>query len=220
MRAKEIPFEILRQLKTAKYEKIIPFTITYNPNNPNVFPIIKQSFDNFQYSKTTSNIFQRKKLVKSMSQASILGRLLCRSKFESQRKNQEVKKCGKKCVSCPYLLKASLYQFKRVNKTFLLKNSFNCESSNLIYVVICQGSKEEYIGETGCLVKERINIYRQHIRQLQYQQLAVEEHLRIFGDGKFHMFTFFKILQENKSLRKSYEDYFIDKFKPLLNKKT
>ena len=26
--------------------------------------------------------------------------------------------------------------------------------------------------------------------------------------------------QENKSLRKSYEDYFIDKFKPLLNKKT
>ena len=40
------------------------------------------------------------------------------------------------------------------------------------------------------------------------------------GDGKFHMFPFFKIIQENNSLRKSYEDYFIDKFKPLLNKKT
>ena len=41
-----------------------------------------------------SNIFQRKKLVKSMTQASILGRLLCRSKFESQHKNHEVKKYG------------------------------------------------------------------------------------------------------------------------------
>ena len=167
-----------------------------------------------------SNIFQRKKLVKCMSQEPNLGRLLCWSKFESQHKNHEVKNCGKNCVSCPYLLKASLYQFKRINKTFLLKNSFNCESSNLIYVVISQGWKEEYIGETGCLVKERINIYRQHIRQPQYQQRAVEEHLRTCGDGKFHMFPFFKILQENKLLGKSYEDYLIDKFKSFLNKKT
>ena len=141
---------------------------------------------------------QRKKLVKSMSQAPNLGRLLCRSKFQSQHKNHEVKKCGKNCVSYPYLLKASLYQFKRVNKTFLLENSFKCESSNLIYVVIYQRCKEEYIGETGCLVKERTNIYRNHIRQPQYQQLSAEEHLRTCGDGKFHMFPFFKILRENK----------------------
>ena len=61
---------------------------------------------------------------------------------------------------------------------------------------------EEYIGETGCLKKERLNIYRQHIRQPQYQQLAAEEHLRTFGDEEFSMFLFSKIFQENKSLRK------------------
>ena len=141
---------------------------------------------NFQYSKTLSNFFQRKKLVESMSKAPNYGRLLCRSKFESQYKNHKVRNCGKNCVSCPYLLKASLYQFKRVNKTFLLKNSCNCESCNLVYVITCQGCKEGYTGETGYLVKERINIYIQHIRQRQYQQLAVEEHLRTCGDGKFH----------------------------------
>ena len=69
-------------------------------------------------------------------------------------------------------------------------------------------------------MKERINIYRQLIRKPLYHQVAIEEHLRTCGDGKFHMFPFFKIIQENKSLRKSYEDYFVDKFKPLLNKKT
>ena len=105
MRAKEIPLKILRQPKTAKNEEIIPFTFTYNLNNPNILPIIKQSFDNFQYSKTMS----KKELVKSMSQAPNLGRLLCRSEFESQHKNHEVKNCGKNCDSCPYLLKASLY---------------------------------------------------------------------------------------------------------------
>ena len=142
LKAKEIPFEVLRQPETTKNEEIIPFTMTYSPNNPNVFPIIKQSFDKFQYSKTMSNIFQKKKLAISMNQATNLGRLLCRSKFESQHKNRKVKNCGKNCVSSPYLLKASLYQFKQVNKTFFLKNSFKCESSNLIHIVICQGCKE------------------------------------------------------------------------------
>ena len=142
------------------------------------------------------------------------------SKFELKHKTHKMKNCGNNCVSCPYLLKASLYQFKPVKKTFLLKNSFNCQSSNLIYVVICQGCTEEYIGETGCLVKDRINIYRQHIRQPQYLQLAVEENLRTCGDEKFHMFPLFKINLEDKLLKKSYEDYFIDKFKPLLNEKT
>ena len=92
--------------------------MTYDSNNLNVFPIIKQSFDNFQYFKTMSNIFQRKKLVKSMRQVPNLGRLLCRSKFESQHKNHGVKNCGKNWVNCLYLLKASLHEFKQGNKTF------------------------------------------------------------------------------------------------------
>ena len=80
--------------------------------------------------------------------------------------------------------------------------------------------KEKYMAKTGCIVKEQINIYRQHIRQLQYQQFTVEKDLRICGDRMFHMlFPFFKILQENKSLRKFYEAYFIDKLKSLLKKK-
>ena len=69
-------------------------------------------------------------------------------------------------------------------------------------------------------MKERINICRKHIKQPKYPQLAVEEHLRTCRNGKFHIYSFFKNIQENKSLRKSYEDYLIDKFKHLLNKKS
>ena len=81
----------------------------------------------------------------------------------------------------------------------MVKNSFNFESSNLIYIAICEGCKQEYKAATGCLVKERINIFREQIRQPQYQQFAVEERLRTCGNGKFLMFPFFKIIQENKS---------------------
>ena len=129
-----------------------------------------------------------------MSQAPNLGRLLRMLNLNHSKKITKWKIVEGICISRPSLLKASLYQPKRVNKFFLLKNSFNYEC-NLIHAVICQGCKEEYIGETGCVVKERINIYRQHIRQPQYQQLAVEEHLRFCGIRRFHMFPFFKIIQ-------------------------
>ena len=45
--------------------------------------------------------------------------------------------------------------------------------------------------------------------------MATEEHLCTCGDGKVHVFPFFKILQENKSLGKSYEDSFIHELKSL-----
>ena len=66
-------FEALRQPKTTKNDKIIPFSATFNPNNLNIFLILKQIFANFQYSKTISNIFQKKE---TCYQAPNLGRFL------------------------------------------------------------------------------------------------------------------------------------------------
>ena len=86
-----------------------------------------------------------------INHAAKLGSLLCRSKFESQQNNYEVINFRKNCTGCLYILKASLYLLHRFNNTFLLKNSINCETSNLIYVVNCQGSKDKYIGGTGAV---------------------------------------------------------------------
>ena len=49
LKAEKLPFEVLRQSKTTKNQKIILFNTTYNLNNRNFFPVIKQSFDNLQY---------------------------------------------------------------------------------------------------------------------------------------------------------------------------
>ena len=90
LKAKEVRLEVLRQPKTTKNKEIIPFTTAYIPNHLIVFSVIKQSFDNFQYSKTSSKIFQMKNLVNSISKAINLGSLICRSKFESKCKNDKV----------------------------------------------------------------------------------------------------------------------------------
>ena len=51
---------------------------------------------------------------------------------------------------------------------FYLKGDMACESSDLVYVGICSTCNGEYIGGTGeakTRVRDRVRVYRQHVRQ-------------------------------------------------------
>ena len=96
------------------------------------------------------------------------------------------------------------YTFKNAQITFKLKNRFTCDSCNLIYVVICGTCNEEYIGETGegkTKLRDRVRVYSQHIRQSQYQQLKVEGHLSVCGNGEFRIFSLLQMRSQDTNLR-------------------
>ena len=59
-RALQVPLNELMKPEEKGTEEIIPFLSTHNPNNPNIFPIIRQTFANFQRSKAMSNVFNGK----------------------------------------------------------------------------------------------------------------------------------------------------------------
>ena len=56
-------------------------------------------------------------------------------------------------------------------------------SFNVIYVVICFDYLEECTGKTDVdktRLRDRVKVYRQHIKQPEHQQLKVEEHIYEF----------------------------------------
>ena len=64
-------------------------------------------------------------------------------------------------------------------------------------------------------LRDRVRVYRQHIRQPEYQKLKVEEHLRTCGKG---IFKIFPLLSDAEiDLRKSYERNFMNRYKTKLN---
>ena len=69
------------------------------------------------------------------------------------------------------------------------------------------------------MLKERSNASSQHISQPKLQQMDAKGHIRTCGGGNFKIMQFSAIREDNKILRESYETYFIDKFKPALNKR-
>ena len=178
-----------------------------------MFPKVRETYRNLQILETLSKMFAKHKLIDSKRQPSNLKRLLCSSNC-SNKPTFKTTKCRKNCFCCDYIIEAEFFKFKKWHQPFVLKSNFNCETPNLIYVIICSNCNKEYIGQTGGRLKERL--YRQHIWQPEYEKIEVERHLRTCAKGIFKVFPFFKI-KENKILRECYEDHFIKKFKPELN---
>ena len=191
---------------------------TFNPNNPSVYAIIKSTFESLQENEIDG--MRDFKLIHSRRQPANLKNILASAEFSM--KLLEVSKCGKsKCECCDYLILSNHYIFKEVNYKFTVKSSMSCESSDLIYVVVCPNCQGEYIGETGInrqKLRDRVRIYRQHIRQPKYQMLIVEEHLRNCGNGQFKIFPFLKMRNKDTELKRAFEERFQLKFKTRLHK--
>ena len=109
------------------------------------------------------NALKKVKFINCKRQSASLGRILCKSSFSPSNSISGVKNCGKSLACCQYIKEGIDHNFKIVDKKFEIRVPFNCESKNLIYVVICSSCKEEYIGQTQTMLKEILNTYRQDI---------------------------------------------------------
>ena len=182
-KALSIPQKDLRKPKTPSNENILPFITTFNPNSPNIYSTIKSSVTYLKNDNVSG--FHNINLIHSKRQIPNLKKLLTRPEY-GEVLSDTFNCSDKRCECCNCLLINNHYTFKNVQITFKLENRVTCDSFNLTYVVICGTCKEEYIGETGegkTKLRDRVRMYRQHIRQPHYQQLKVEGHLRVCGNG-------------------------------------
>ena len=89
----------------------------------------------------------------------------------------------------------------------------NCNVKNVLYeyVLICNGCREYYIGQT---------VHDQQIRDPSTRQLPLSSHLEQCSliNPKFSIFLFYKFHNNDVSARLSKEKYFINIFNPKLNK--
>ena len=133
----------------------------------------------------------------------------------------EVKICGtKRCRTCPYLKQGKDFTFSATSEKFWIKHSMNCTSTNLIYVITCAGCGHNYIRETGDVLRNRVTVHKQQIRDPHIRMLGVSKHVDECAAGRtpqFTIFPFYKILIPSTGMRKDKERFLILKYKPVLN---
>ena len=103
-KALAISQEQLRSEKLKKKDGILPFISTYIPQNPNVFPKVREIYRNLQTSKTLGEILAKHKLIDFKRESSNLKRLLCSSKFLTNKPTFKTTKSRKGCFCCDYII--------------------------------------------------------------------------------------------------------------------
>ena len=91
--------------------------------------------------------------------------------------------------------------------------------SGVLYVLICNGCKEYYIGQTCDKLRNRKSVHVQHIRDPSTRQMPVSKHIDNCCETQpnFSIFLFYKFQTDDVSVRLAKERYFIDMFSPKLN---
>ena len=81
----------------------------------------------------------------------------------------------------------------------------------------CTSCVEDYIGQTGNKLADRVRVHKQQIRDPSVRNTPCSEHFDSCANGNFLIFPFYKITEDNEQLRRAKEDFFVKLFQPKLN---
>ena len=89
----------------------------------------------------------------------------------------------------------------------------NCTPVNLIYVITCAGCGHNYIGDMGDVLRNRVTVHKQQIRDPHTRMLGVSKHIDECAEGltpQFTIFPFYKILSPSEGMSRKREIFYFE----------
>ena len=133
-RARNLDRNALRNVCEQTYEPVITCVSTHNPQNPELFYVIKSCLPMLQEDSKMNGILSNFKQIKSKRQSNNLKRLLTKAKF-NHNVDHEVKRCNRpNCGLGIHLLEGISVEFNCGRKNYV-HESMTCEVKNVAYVM-------------------------------------------------------------------------------------
>ena len=201
----------------------IPLTLTYNPNNPQIAPQIRDLFTLLKTNQATKQIFTNHRIQASLRQPPNLKKLLTSAKIKhcTPSSDHQVTKCKRpRCKCCLHIVEGSSYHFSQTNTTFKVSSSLNCLSKFVIYTLSCNTCHEYYVGLTTNSLCARMTTHRQQIENPDLCHLNVSKHIASCSrhlTTKFSVFPIYQVKNANITTLRRKETHFITLLKPTLN---
>ena len=135
------------------------------------------------------------------------------SNRNTKRKLKGMKTCGKQCPICPFVKEGNF--IKSNNFIWRMRDQYNCEDSNIIYMIECNKDQcnQRYIGEGKRKLKHRLAEHIGYIKS-NIDSQPTGWHFNLPGHS-LHNLTVTVIEKEKKLdtlYRKERESYLIKKF--------
>ena len=124
-----------------------------------------------------------------------------------------MKKCGKACPACPFILEGKEIKLKK--SSWKINSHVNCESFNIIYLIECnkETCKARYIGQSFRPLKKRFSEHIGYIKSI-FPTQATGEHFNLPGHSiaNAKVTIIEKVKKNNENYRKERETIQIRRF--------
>ncbi|XP_060067078.1 uncharacterized protein LOC132547325 [Ylistrum balloti] len=196
---------LLRKADT-NTKTIIPFITKFDPHRQHIGTI----------SKKHSGILNRigpkmnnSVITVAYKKANNIRNLLVRSDLNPPNRTSGSQPCRRPCSLCPFMETCSSVSGKSNQQTFIIRQSINCNSISVVYMIQCQICGIQYIGQTGNSIRERFHGHFADIRNANKHK-PVSRHFTSMGhDAGSMKITGLKITSQNVNTRLRTEEAFI-----------
>lgn len=200
--------------KTNKPKGTTPQTnliLTYGVNMPRVNNILSRHFNMIRQSERLSAVFPEPPRVVYRREKNLRD-ILVKAKTSPTEKQAGCRPCEKpRCKICSHISPTDTAKSNLSAFSFRIKESLDCDSSNLVYRLHCERCGKDYIGQTENAFRLRFNNHKSHV--ISKPDLPFSKHMRLPNHSIEHIkITLLQSGFRSTLEREQRESYFIHKF--------
>ena len=153
----------------------VPLVTEYHPGLPPLAKFIRKHLPILQSTARLKSIFSDPPIV-AFSRPPNLRDILVRAKFqdkasvEANNENFGCSPCPANCKTCALVDSTKQFQSHQTARTFQIRQSINCLSKNVIYLIYCNICGTQYVGESKNSLRMRITQHRSAIKTKKLNQ--------------------------------------------------
>ena len=178
--------EILKKVTKKKTDRVV-LALTYHPKLPSISNIIKKHWRTMSKDPKAQEMFPQPPMI-AFKQSPNLKRKLCQAKLPPKKVHQKrhllgTKPCNKPCSICPYVLHSKEFFSTHTKEKFKMTGTFTCSTKGIIYLTTCSKCQQQYVGQTGRRLSDRI---KEHLNCICLQKEATGIHYNTTGHNSSH----------------------------------
>ena len=151
-----------RNISADDKESRIPLVLTYHPLNNRIKRILLENFKILTDDPVTKEIFPQPPMVAYWRDENLRDKLVHTSDSGQSTTLAGSAPCQHRwCRACANI--SSDINLQGLNDMIIIRQSFICQSSGLVYCISCRRCPAIYIGKTGCTLRER---FGKHLRSI------------------------------------------------------
>ena len=140
----------------------VPLVLTYHPFNTGIRKILLDNFNILSMDPETCGIFPEPPLVSYRRDRNLRDILVHSTDGPTTPSAAGSIPCHcPRCQTCQYITSQTVLHGPKSAHT--IRDSFNCQSENVVYCITCRRCTSMYIGETGRRIRER---FSEHLRSI------------------------------------------------------